>query len=772
MNRRSFWVQRPLVCLAAAYGAGLWLGLRGLAVLQPAALTGLVAACLLLAVLRLGRRPLALGLCGLFFFGGACLGMLASRPVTVRAGKALVTGKISGPVHVRERDGRVQAVLRPATVMYADGSAVTLPAAYWTSYPDKERPALWDGQTARFTGTVYAPKGQQNPFGFDFALYLRQRGITAGISGARGLDLSPQTAHADPWLRARLAVNARLDALFGPYSALPKALLTGDRQDIEEETADAFRLAGVAHVLAVSGLHIGLLMGMLQFLLKKFSFGPMLRLAIVAVVLAFYCRFLGFQDSVVRAAVMTMILLLGQTLRRRRDTLTALAAAFMLILVFKPLEMLNAGFQLSFLAVAGIVVSGDAMQALWRGLSPRGPRFLHQMISALVASWAAWLWTLGVLANTFHFISPAALLYSPAAVALLMVLMVSYIGVTGLSLVSMPLAGTAAALPAWLTRIFADMTQAVAEVPGAYIRFPHIPVWWLLFLYAAFFLLSRYCLLPRKHRALIAALGFCFCIGLDARTLDRAVRYTQLSLGNADSAVIEDGGATFVVDAGEYGGDLAAYLLAGGRTVDTLFLTHAHQDHTGGLEQLLEHRVPIREIALPDVPPAAEGRLAQLLDKARQRGTAVRYLAAGDMGASARTRYRVLWPHRGRVREGLPENDRSLSLWWDLDGLTLLSSGDLTARYEGYTALPAQVLKAAHHGAKGAADAEFIRAVSPDIVIASDDGAQRARSLDGRARDAVVLHTADTGALTLTATQEGVSIRRFLNDKGADHEGR
>lgn len=772
MNKRSFWAQRPLVCLAAAFGLGLGIGLHSAHLLWPLAAAGMLCSCILSALLYRKRKSVALSLCGVFFFASALYGLLAAQPKAVPEGKMAVEGTVSGLAKVRESDGRIQAVLRPALVRQEDGTAVSLPAAYWTFYPGKQPVTLYDGQRVQFTGTVYRPSGPRNPYGFDFALYLKQQGMTAGISGARDLSVSPENQHSDSWLTTKISVNKRLDALFGAYSALPKALLTGDKQDIGEDTQDAFRLAGVAHVLAISGLHVGLLMGLLLLLLKCFSIKPIARFCIVALALLVYCRFLNFQDSVVRAAVMTLMFLLGQTLKQRRDILTSLSAAFLLILICKPLALLNVGFQLSFLAVMGIAVTGDALNALWKKAVPRAPRFLQRVMQGFIASWGAGLWTAGVLANAFHFVSLAAFVYSPAAVALLMVLMVSYIGVVGLSLLSMPLAGAVSAVPVMLTRLFVQVTDTVAHLPGATIRLSHIPLWWMMVLYAGLFLFSRYSLLSVRRKTLGTAAALCVCLLVSAAVQDNSVTYTQLSVGNADSAVIEDGKHTYVIDAGEHGGDLAAYLLSKGRTVDTLFITHLHTDHIGGLEQMMQARVPVREIVLPDSAMTAGdiSKGKELLAMAEASGIPVRTVGAGDEGGSQRVRYRILWPYKDKAMPGLPANDLSMAIRWELDGLTLLTTGDLSARYEGYAAVPAQVLKAAHHGAKGATGESFLQSVAPDMVMVSDDGSLRARALDKRLQGKTVYHTADTGALTLAVTPNGVEIRPFLKDKGADNE--
>lgn len=769
MSSRAFLSQRPLAGCACAFGCGLYLGLKGAFFAWPFALAGPVL-CLMLLKAKGGRM---VSLCALLFFLGVVHGGLAVREESLPLGKTAVEGRVEGIASVRESDGRVQAVLADVRVQRGDGTAQHIGKAYWTFYPAEGASPLYDGQAVRFTGTVYRPKGQVNPYGFDFRLYLGQRGIRAGISGARDLSVTGLARHRDFWLRARLHLAGRLDGLFGPHSALPKALLIGERGDMEEDAGRLFRLAGVAHVLAISGLHVSLLAGMLLAALKRCRVAPAWRLAAAALFLLAYCRFLSFQDSVVRASLMTVIVLAGYTVRKRRDVLTALAAAFFCILVFRPLDLMNVGFQLSFLAVTGLAVTGDALawavKKRWDSLSPAAVRVL----SACFAAVAAGLWTLPIIANAFHTVSLAGIAYSPLAILWVMALMVGYIALLGLSFVSMPLAQAAVGAVGLAGQWFTEATARIGSLPGASVRVPALPFWWAAFIFLALWLCSRYTRLAVRGRAAILAGALLVCGGLSLAARDGAVRYTQFSLGNADAAVIEDGKATYVVDAGEYGGDLASYLLSRRRGVDTLFVTHLHTDHVGGLAQLMQQEVPIAEIVLADGAEKAGdiGAGLALLREAESRGIPVRYVGAGDAGGSARARYAVRWPYAGKTYPGMPANHHSMALLWELDGLRLLHMGDVSGLYERYAASPAQVLKAAHHGDKKASGEEFLRIVSPQVVLVSDDGSQRARAMDGRAPEADVYHTGDTGALTLRVENGMVKVQPFLGGKGSRDEG-
>ena len=166
--------------------------------------------------------------------------------------------------------------------------------AYWSYTPkvgDTFLPV--DGQQVQFSGTVYAPRGQTNPYGFSFKNYLLVRNCRVGISGMRDETwLSPiKEKPDDVRITLRQSLSNKMDELFSKNAHLPKALLLGERDELADNTVQAFRKSGIAHILAISGLHVSLLAGMLLWLLSRFHIKPSLRYSTVAAFLLFYCWF-------------------------------------------------------------------------------------------------------------------------------------------------------------------------------------------------------------------------------------------------------------------------------------------------------------------------------------------------------------------------------------------------------------------------------------------------------------------------------------------------
>ena len=236
MKVRPFHQQRPLAAVAAAYGAGIGAGAR--LAWHPAVYAAGLAACLIVTALlpRIGRKRIA-GVMGAML----CLGVLASgaalHPDLPPEGKYTVTGVLTADMNLRE-DGTAAGYLTSVTLTAPEGER-RLAKVYWTHRPGEETDELpREGDEVRFEGTLYHPGGQENPYGFDFRMFLLQRGVAAGVSGHGDLTVTghPGRGAASLLYRARQAIIRRRDAVFGAGSDLPKTLLIGEKNDLPRET--------------------------------------------------------------------------------------------------------------------------------------------------------------------------------------------------------------------------------------------------------------------------------------------------------------------------------------------------------------------------------------------------------------------------------------------------------------------------------------------------------------------------------------------------------
>jgi competence protein ComEC len=240
------------------------------------------------------------------------------------------------------------------------------------------------------------------------------------------------------------------------------------------------------------------------------------------------------------------------------------------------------------------------------------------------------------------------------------------------------------------------------------------------------------------------------------------LRYYQFAAGKADAALIVDGDQTIAVDVGSYGSEITARLLAEGRSLDALLLTHLHLDHAQGVGKLLEEGIGIKHIYLPQgadkVELSEESRA--VLAMLQETGIPISYLSAGDMLLFHETGIRVLWPEDGRTREGIDANERSMAMLITLGSLRILNAGDNTALYEQYFAVPCDVLKVAHHGSATATTDAFLSVLNPTIAIVTSGYGTSSQpsgyTLDRlSASGARVLRTDQTGEIAISALGNG-----------------
>ena len=762
-------VRRPLVWCALAAAAGTLLGFA-----LPGRLAWLpLAAAAAMLPLALWTRPkgtllaMTAALAALLLFMGRAASVY-ERPAPP-AGAYTVEGIVRQRAHVRENGRHVSVHLRDVVLTDESGGRRLADGLYWTAYVQEGYLLPEPGSRVRLYGRLYEPDGQRNPYGFDFRMYLRQNHMSAGLYNGGDytvLEEAPRSLRS-ALIRLRYALLDRLDSAFGERSALPKALLLGERQALSERDREAFARLGIAHVLAVSGLHISLIVAAIGLIVRRLMPGKK-QLWFFGTFLLLYAMLLEFRASVVRASVLTFVYLFVKARGRSGDPLSALALAFMLIVALSPLEITSAGFLLSFAAAGGIVL-------LYRPVYRRVSRFLGRRAGGLLASTvSAVAGTALPSVQTFHCFSVAGFVFSPVVCALLAYLLPLCLAVQVLSLVWMDAARWLAWPVGWALQLMSDGIAAAAQWPYMSLNCPAIP--WPFYPLAAalIWLCSAYApsAWKGKRRALILAALFAAGSTLHLCTMDRGVSYLQLDVGSADCAVVQDGRHTTVVDCGEDGRDLCAYLLATGRRADVLVLTHLHADHCLGAQALMDNRSPIGRLVIPEGAEraAVSEDMLLLLARLKEYCGVTEHMSAGDGWETPRTAARVLWPEPGGVRSARDANDYCLCLEYRLEDVTMLLTGDLTGTYEPYVHARADVLKVAHHGSRFSSTPDFLAEVSPKTAIISVSANAEAAKPDSTVRRRLadagteVYTTAACGAVRVVPERGGYRVMRFIKE--------
>lgn len=743
-------------CAALLMMAGIALGFQA----PTSAMPMLCVSAALAGLLLLGRRRTrAAGCLLLTFLLGAALGIRTANPMLPPEGDAQVTGVVAGEVDFRAEKGQVRVILRDVML---NGERIAS-GAYWTFYlkADEKIPdCLTPGARISMTAEVYHPQGQRNPHGYDFRQALRQKNILIGLYGAAKLQALPDGLSLyglAARFNHRMAQTLR-DVCGEKAGQLASAVLLGMRDEVPDEEQEQFRRLGIAHILSVSGFHVGVLVALLALLMMPVKHRR-LRMTLTLPMLLAYAFLTGGNAPAVRAVLLWALVCWGRIRHKRVLMPHVLCASAMIQLMFAPAQLFSASFQMTYGVMAAIC--GITAQTAPNAQKKRG--WKGKILSLLSVSAAA---QFGVLLPELYWFGRVPLL-GIAVNVLLVAGMNVLLLLDWVTLLLTPIPWLAA-LPGAATRAasegFLHLVNALGRfAPTLWTRQPDAWVvlgWLLVFAALLPFGKSRNRWQNRKKRLPMLAAGAVLMATILLPAPFSGTEYMQLDMGDADAAVLRQEKHVLVVDAGEYGGDLASYLRAEHLPVDLLVLTHLHSDHAGGVRELLDEGIPIRRCVMPSGALAADfdEEVLPLLARMEENGTVIETVCRGDILQWAEGKLTVLFPPEGFSASNA--NDGSMALLVEAEGVKLLLTGDLSARYGQYAAVSADVVKAAHHGSKNGTTQAFLDESAPTAVLVSTKRENAADYLRG-ITDADVYSTLESGAIIIRMADGHFTIEEF-----------
>jgi competence protein ComEC len=696
---------------ALAFLAGIIL-LQTFAALPAPSLAWLGLPCLLLVLIRPFRLPafFLLGFCWALF--RAHLILQTSLPPELIKKDVQITGVIHGIPESRDHGIRFEFDIE--TLAYR-GRTYPAPGRVRLNWYRNPR-MLQAGERWRLTVRLKPPAGFANPGGFDYEGWLFQHRIRAtGYVRHKGKQtyLGLSTGFAARLDRQRQALGRELVQISeaGPTRPLLLALTVGERDRVSPEQWAVLRATGTNHLLAISGLHIGLV-AMLAFGLARRLWSlshramhwlPAQQAGAVAAILAAlgYAALAGFSIPTQRALIMVLAVMLGWLIRRRIPPGDSLALALLAVLLWDPLAVLAPGFWLSFVAVGLLFYT---LAGPRKGLWARWGRAQWVIFLGLTPLLLFWFQQLSLLA-------PAVNLVAIPWVGMVVVPLLF------LSLLLLPLSpGLAHGLLGLCQQALAALWWGLEGATGLPVTqwFQASPPWWAVLLAA---MGALWLLLPRGVPA--RWLGLVWLLPAlaagPARLPEGSARLTLLDVGQGLSAVVQTRDRVLVFDTGpRYSrrfdtGEAVVlpYLRQMGiRRIDRLIVSHSDNDHIGGAASILAV-MPVTD-TLSSVP--------QLLKGARR-------CVAGEAWHWNGVAFRLLHPPAGFSRHRHSDNNRSCVLKVTTAGGSVLLPGDIERPAERYllahrrSSLHADVLVAPHHGSHSSSGPDFIDAVAPRYVF-------------------------------------------------------
>ncbi len=654
------------------------------------------------------------------------------------------------------------------------------------------------GDLIRFRSRLKAPRDFANPGAFRYARYLMVHGVAARgyvISKVRVVQ-SANNSWSSSWIDGwRTHIGESLaSSIDGESRAVVEAMALGKRDGITHELRDRFSRAGIAHLLAISGLHVGYAALMIYLLIRLLLMPfPTLverysrqRIAAAAAlpIIWVYVVMTGAAISAVRAGLMISVYLIGVIALRRQHLPSTLGAAICAILIVAPLSVLDLSFQLSVTAVTAIII---LTPGIIRGFGLKGMqktfwgRAFSWIIMLAVISFAATLGTAPIVAHYFHIATAVGLISNIVAVPLTgFILLPSIMLASIISTIS-----TSLALPIWKFSGFAaSHLISIADLSsnlGAPLIFRWSPGMMGMFiayllvtvLAAAFFRSYRKGLIVLL--AIVAILGIGYPVMKSIGTSD--LRVTFIDVGQGDSTVIRfPTGEVMLIDGGGKKGssfDIGENVVApalwrmGIHSIDWMVLTHPHADHFRGLGYIAQEFSPKLLIMGGGKHSRKEYRDWNIFqEQIRLAGTPTEIITAdGKTMVVGDVRLEMMRLPDDDVEE---LNDSSIAVEVSYRDNKFLLNGDTLARGEVMLLNCGRVdlLKVGHHGAGDATTREFLEVVHPSYAVISVGenpyGMPDVRVLE-QLRDigAKILRTDERGMITAISDGRSVSVESY-----------
>jgi competence protein ComEC len=756
-----------LVYLSVAWVIGIYLGSK-FALPWAIVFIGLLPLCLIPFLLNYKRQLLLAGFCLLSLFGG-CLRFQTSLPVVDEHHLQFYNDKgttvIEGMVCTEPDPGNTASVFQFSTSklqmngadIEASGKAVVnVPRYHQYHY----------GDVLRITGKLETPSQSDD---FNYKDYLARQGIYSIINYPRieildiGKGFKPLS-----WiysLRNRLSQSLS-QALPEPQASLAQGILLGMRGNIPYSLNQAFSRTGTAHVLAISGINITIVIGMLLaagiwLFGKRYSIYIWLALLVIWL----YTLLTGMNPPVVRGAIMGSLFLLSEFLGRQSSALTALTFAAAIMVGVEPQVLWDASFQLSFLAMAGLILISPYFQAWSRkgvmaaagkkGMAASLGNFIGDSfavtLAAILASWP-------IIAYYFHVVSLVGLPATFFTVLALPGITITSALVAGVGLLA-PILAQVIGWASWLfISYFMLVVRAFDAVPFSSIRLESITTWqiWLYYGLLAVtvaaiyyrnqltglfhFTVSKispqvgkasdfFSRMPKKwviSPLLIAAIFIWVAV---LNTPDDNLHVSILDVGQGDAILVQTPGhQNILIDGGPSPRaidlELSKKLPFWDRTIDLIILTEPQADHMAGLMEVLRN-YKVQQVFEPDIAyDSATYRQWLSLVESEEVGHKIAY-AGQKIELGDGIKVDVLHPPSPLLLGTSDDvNNNSLALRLSWNKVSFLFTSDIGKEAEWYLIaqranLKSTVLKVAHHGSLTSTSEQFLAAVNPDIAVVS-----------------------------------------------------
>jgi len=644
-------------------------------------------------------------------------------------------------------------------------------------------------------------KGPTNPGQFNTARYLARKNvfIAASVKSRDGIELLESSPVGVFTKVKRKLREVATQALVGELSVKDKnrglleALLLGYRGNIDHDTYRAFRKTGLLHFISLSGMHLGILAGIIWWLCKIAGLMKRGRAIICIIAIVIFLLIVPPRAPTVRAAIICWVFCISFFFRRSSNPLNTLSLAAIILLLIRPTNLFEAGWQLSFASVLGLLLfchrihfflyekitglpwakKAPITRPFFRIAARPGPYLLRLFSTGLTA----WLGGAGILLYHFYTINPLTSIWTVAVfpfVALILTLgylkiILSFLLPTAAAVLGVIVTGLADSL-IWVVKLIAHLD--ISQILIGHVPLALIILYYCFILFAAFVYFRR----PLIKKAIctvivLAIIGFLGVTKWQRTHRDNLVM-TCLNVGHGQAILARlPGKANVLFDAGSlHRSDIGRRIVTpfldyiGISKIDAIIISHNDIDHINGIPEIVQDckvgAVYANDAFFIDMETDPWGTAEYLAASLNKKGFKVQRLK--DLNVNKSANIKILWPTEQICQDQtLGDNDKSLVSLIGFAGTEILLCSDIEkfAQRELLRLFPnlkADVVVVPHHGSAKTLDADFLENLEADILIYSCGRRQyeKQRTIESE-NNAKSFYTAGYGAITICVNKDG-----------------
>lgn len=603
-------------------------------------------------------------------------------------------------------------------------------------YMQQEAPPM--GATVLLTGKMTAYSAATNPGEFDQKSYYLLQGYCGKVSVTEIVSVSEEyDAFREGLYRIRCYLSSVLDdALDERDASVMRAMLLGEKLQMDRDIKKLYQTNGIAHILAISGLHISMIGIALYQLLKRLSVPLYVSGGFAMLIMLAYAVMTGGSASTVRAVVMFGFMVTAACVRRSYDLPTALSVSALCTTISEPYVLYQTGFWLSYMAVFGVAI---LYPALMDGIEIKNKR-LRTLCNAAIGGLCVNLATLPVLLLSYYEYPVYSIFLNLLVIPLMSLLLPAGIFTVMAGCIFLPLGKAVGIIVHVILCVYEWLCGAAMNLPGRS---------WIAGAPGALKIITFYGILIlvalsgkkvgrkrlRRMQVYVRFLLIAVAVLMMGLRAEEGLCITLIDVGQGDGICIRAEGIVCMIDGGSTSkSHLAEYQLMpflkheGISEIDYWLITHPDQDHCSGYQEMMEmgkgNAITVHTLVLPDAYGIRES-CAELISLAEENGVQVLLLSSGEFIQAGKLKLTALHPKEGYRTEDV--NESSLVVSVEYEDFCGVFTGDATTEGERevirywveYGCRQVQLLKVGHHGSSTSTSEAFLEYCSPLAAVIS-----------------------------------------------------